>query len=125
METNVILADYASRTDKAKKGCNNVILKIKSELKTREKAELGLTVARQGDSLTQHNGYTFSTKDRDNNDNNRNCTVEYTGAWWYYNCYDSNLNGQWTSGNIRGSTWTTFTRSKSVDLSEMKIRRLD
>ena len=32
-----------------------------------------------GDSLTYHNGQPFSTKDRDNN---CNCAVTYSGAWW-------------------------------------------
>ena len=47
-----------------------------------------------GDSLWQHNGHMFSTPDRDNDVSSLpSCAVHYSGAWWYYNCLDSNLNG--------------------------------
>ena len=78
-----------------------------------------------GDSLTHHNGYPFTTKDRDNDNIGPNCAVLYTGAWWYYSCHDSNLNGKWKAAHDSGLRWGTFTGNDSADFTEMKIRRLD
>ena len=51
------------------------------------------------DELKAHNGFAFSTKDRDNDKNSGNCAVNQRGAWWYYNCYASNLNGNYGESN--------------------------
>ncbi|TMW39969.1 hypothetical protein DOY81_014951, partial [Sarcophaga bullata] len=49
-----------------------------------------------GDSFSQHVGYSFTTKDRDNDGNpNGNCAIDFTAGWWYRNCYQSNLNGKY------------------------------
>ncbi|XP_069102188.1 angiopoietin-related protein 7-like [Argopecten irradians] len=45
------------------------------------------------DALATHNGYDFSTYDRDNDSIKGNCASNHKSAWWYHDCYDSNLNG--------------------------------
>ncbi|XP_037051525.1 microfibril-associated glycoprotein 4-like [Bradysia coprophila] len=49
------------------------------------------------DSLTYHNGAMFTTKDKQNDSHTSNCAERYKGAWWYRQCYQSNLNGIWMS----------------------------
>ncbi|XP_071804148.1 microfibril-associated glycoprotein 4-like [Asterias amurensis] len=81
-----------------------------------------------GDSLSRHNNQQFSTKDRDNDVISGNCAQIYRGAWWYYNCHDSNLNGEYLGGTTtayaRGVVWVYWKGySYSLKTSEMKIRR--
>lgn len=61
-----------------------------------------------GDSMADHNGKVFSTKDADNHD----CAHRYRGAWWYNYCHLANLNGLYLNGNITsyadGIIWWTF-----------------
>ncbi|XP_019854696.1 PREDICTED: fibrinogen C domain-containing protein 1-like [Amphimedon queenslandica] len=77
------------------------------------------------DSLAwYHNGMRFSTRD---NDNGNLCALAYTGAWWYDNCYRSNLNGRYfnTSTNSeQGIVWLHWKNAFiSLKFSEMKTRR--
>ena len=84
---------------------------------------LGKYSGTAGDSLRRHNGDQFSTYDRDNdNRSGGNCAETYTGAWWYDDCHESNLNGKWQAVDYKGLDWNKLTRSKSVSFSEMKIR---
>lgn len=80
-----------------------------------------------GDSLSMHAGMPFSAKDRDNDIWEKHCAVVYKGAWWYYRCHNSNLNGLYLNGknsqNAQGVTWRTWrTQSYSVKRAEMKIK---
>uniref|UniRef100_A0A0A1WR62 Fibrinogen C domain-containing protein 1 n=1 Tax=Zeugodacus cucurbitae TaxID=28588 RepID=A0A0A1WR62_ZEUCU len=59
---------------------------------------LGKFEGNAGDSLRTSQGQKFSTKDADHDMWDRNCAAEYTGAWWYKACHDSNLNGQYLRG---------------------------
>ncbi|XP_018122586.1 ficolin-2 [Xenopus laevis] len=80
-----------------------------------------------GDSLSYHNQTSFSTKDRDNDRSLTNCAVEGFGAWWFNDCFLSDLNGVYQlqqSGNSFGITWQSANDYSyySFKRSEMKIR---
>ncbi|XP_048740399.2 ryncolin-1-like [Ostrea edulis] len=55
-----------------------------------------------GDSLNEHNGMKFSTKDQDNDTHRGNCAKGYKGGWWYGTCFASNLNGQYANSAVDG-----------------------
>ena len=82
-----------------------------------------------GDSLGYHRGMAFSTKDRDNDKHpDVNCASHWKGAWWYNNCYHSNLNGLYLQGKISGEGMAWYhwkNKIFSVKRSEMKIRPKD
>ena len=65
------------------------------------------------DRLARHNSMSFSTKDRDNDKNGGNCAKSYKGAWWYDNCYNSNLNGNYGDGDYR---WNWILRGSQMKL---------
>ncbi|XP_061395789.1 angiopoietin-1-like [Musca vetustissima] len=74
--------------------------------------ELGKYTGSAGDSLSYSLGQKFSTKDQDNDVWNKNCAVEFTGAWWYKDCHRSNLNGSYLNGTTteyaKGVDWEYF-----------------
>ncbi|XP_048588727.1 ryncolin-1-like isoform X2 [Nematostella vectensis] len=91
---------------------------------------LGSYSGTAGDSLSYHRGMPFSTKDQDHDTYNSNCAVMRKGAWWYWSCNNSNLNGKYFQGgkasNSDGINWGTWKNySYSFKRSEMKIRPAD
>ena len=78
------------------------------------------------DGMANHNGRPFTTRDRDNDARSSgNCAVQFGGAWWYTNCFHSNLNGKHTYHSSHpdsrlawydGSSWQHYTNAA------MKIR---
>ncbi|XP_029816452.1 tenascin [Manacus vitellinus] len=48
-----------------------------------------------GDSMTYHNGRSFSTFDKDHDSAITNCALSYKGAFWYKNCHRVNLMGRY------------------------------
>jgi hypothetical protein len=80
-----------------------------------------------GDSLYYHNGMMFSTYDRDNEKDPRNCAKQFHGAWWYKNGYYSNLNGRYHNqpgkSDITGINWFNWKNKwYSLKKVEMKFR---
>ena len=80
-----------------------------------------------GDSLTWHNQRRFTTKDRDNDDGwVGNCATSHKGAWWYYSCQYSNLNGLYLGAGQNSGTGVNWYHWKnswySMKKTEMKIR---
>ena len=74
------------------------------------------------DSMDNHNGIQFTTKDRDHDENTGlNCVDDYTGGgWWYKSCGDSVLTGGHSNRNIywgNGREATTY-----FSIVEMKLR---
>uniref|UniRef100_A0A4Q8K602 U24-Liphistoxin-Lsp1a_1 n=1 Tax=Liphistius sp. SGP-2016 TaxID=1905180 RepID=A0A4Q8K602_9ARAC len=81
-----------------------------------------------GDALIFYYGRMFSTKDRDNDEDERGaCALVFKGAWWYNKCHKSNLNGLYLKGSHRtfgkGVNWDPWRGSHySLLFTEMKIR---
>ncbi|XP_036336849.1 ryncolin-1-like [Rhagoletis pomonella] len=78
--------------------------------------------ARHG--LRYHEGSKFATFDRDNDaDPGINCAERWRGAWWYKQCYHSNLNGDYSQqDNGQGVTWIGIKRNESLKFAQMMIR---
>lgn len=77
-----------------------------------------------GNSLGAHNGYRFSTRDRDNDVYPGNCSDMFKGGWWYSGCYASNLNGKYLKGtNKIGVNWKHWKGLTSLKATRMMIRR--
>ena len=87
--------------------------------------EVGSYSGTAGDSLTYHNHLAFTTKDRDNDKWSGNCAVTFRGAWWYYGCGYSWLNGPYLGNRIyggQGIRWYHFRNDLSLKFTEMKMR---
>lgn len=74
------------------------------------------------DALTSHSNRMFSTYDSDNDNDNDNCAKKWLGAWWYFSCHHSHLNGQyqwnWGPQDGKGIYWNGHQK-----FTEMKVRR--
>ncbi|XP_034473203.1 ficolin-2 [Drosophila innubila] len=91
-------------------------------------AKLGTYVGDMGDSLKNHANRKFTTHDNDNDVNSSsNCAVLRMGAWWYYNCEESNLFGLYLNGSYgseltnKGMYWST---SRGVQYSHKVMRMM-
>jgi len=81
------------------------------------------------DSLSAHNGYKFSTIDKNNDLAPKccPCAPAYGGGWWFYSCFEANLNGEYLSatednGYYRGIIWELWLGDLSLKSAKMMIR---
>ena len=79
--------------------------------------------------MKHHNGQKFSTKDNDNDYNEKNCATMFKGGWWYNNCHYVNLNGLYLNGSYSGRpngmewhTWNGY--HYSFMKTKMMMRRI-
>jgi hypothetical protein len=77
--------------------------------------------------MTYHLGMMFSTRDRDNDEDPRDCVQIDKGAWWQNRCQRCTLNGYYYGGphlsHGDGVNWKYWTGGKySLKFTEMKIR---
>ena len=82
------------------------------------------------DSLAEHRGMPFTTKDQDNDNVKDNCANTFKWAWWYKGCHRSNLNGLYLRGQhssfANGVNWFHWKgHNYSLKRTEMKIRPAD
>jgi len=81
----------------------------------------------EGDAMTYHVGYKFSTKDQDNDVYRTSCAQQFKGSWWYRNCHHSNLNGYYYNGvhesfadGVNWFPWKGY--NYSLKYTEMKLK---
>ena len=65
-----------------------------------------------GNHFKGHNNRKFTTKDNDNDICRTNCETQFPVGWWYYNCYDIQINLQPPE----------YTEYQATLFTEMKIR---
>ncbi|XP_042335083.1 tenascin isoform X2 [Sceloporus undulatus] len=77
-----------------------------------------------GDSMSYHNGRSFSTFDKDNDSAITNCALSYKGAFWYKNCHRVNLMGRYgDNSHSQGVNWFHWKGHEySIQFAEMKLR---
>ncbi|XP_049542159.1 ficolin-2-like [Anopheles darlingi] len=122
-ELVVLLEDFDGNSTYAKYG----LFEIGGESQKYTLSKLSGYTGTAGDSLTEKLGMKFTTLDADNDTWDKNCAVEYTGAWWYTACHGSNLNGLYLRGETKifakGMVWKAFRGyHHSLKSSKMMIR---
>ncbi|XP_026108446.1 microfibril-associated glycoprotein 4-like [Carassius auratus] len=80
-----------------------------------------------GDSLSYHNGQKFSTFDKDQDNDKRNCAKQFLGAFWYYNCYNANPNGVYLGGEYStdiaiGNVWYTWKSNWNIGMKSITMK---
>ena len=95
---------------------------------SRSTAGDGLTPYKNFYDEGYHNGMAFTTMDNDNDESGENCATRWHGAWWYWSCYWSSLNGKYDVGGGEGMKWGNPDDPNIPKLyasyTEMKIRVL-
>ncbi|KAM7093626.1 tenascin isoform 4-T4 [Molossus nigricans] len=94
------------------------------DAKTRYKLKVEGYSGTAGDSMSYHNGRSFSTFDKDTDSAITNCALSYKGAFWYKNCHRVNLMGRYGDNNhSQGVNWFHWKgHEHSIQFAEMKVR---
>ncbi|XP_062544905.1 microfibril-associated glycoprotein 4-like [Armigeres subalbatus] len=99
---------------------------IGSENESYALRKLGTYSGSAGDSLDYHRNMKFSTLDRDNDAHSKSCAQKFKGAWWFNDCYYSNLNAIYKDGT--GETYMNWYHIKQSHIglkySRMMIRQM-
>ena len=86
------------------------------------------------DAMADHNGASYTTRDRDHDTwSDANCAKVYGGAWWHKSCFSANLNGKYvlhTPEDYSGSyvlsasrlSWSDGSDFQHYTKVQMKIR---
>nr|XP_008520265.1 PREDICTED: tenascin-N isoform X4 [Equus przewalskii] len=92
--------------------------------KERFKLTVGKYRGTAGDALSYHNGWKFTTFDRDNDIALSNCALTHHGGWWYKNCHLANPNGRYgETKHSEGVNWEPWKGHEfSIPYVELKIR---
>ncbi|KAM8819191.1 tenascin-N isoform 4-T4 [Rhynchonycteris naso] len=92
--------------------------------KERYRLTVGQYQGTAGDALTYHNGWKFTTFDRDNDIALSNCALTHHGGWWYKNCHLANPNGKYgETKHSEGVNWEPWKGHEfSIPYVELKIR---
>ncbi|XP_057584968.1 tenascin-N isoform X2 [Hippopotamus amphibius kiboko] len=92
--------------------------------KERYRLTVGKYTGTAGDALTYHNGWKFTTFDRDNDIALSNCALTHHGGWWYKNCHLANPNGRYgETKHSEGVNWEPWKGHEfSIPFVELKIR---
>ncbi|XP_059411095.1 microfibril-associated glycoprotein 4-like, partial [Carassius carassius] len=84
-----------------------------------------------GNSLAYHNDQKFTTLDKDQDLDDKNCARLYLGAFWYNKCHHANPNGVYLWGEDStffaiGNVWYTWKNNYYLGMKSitMKIRRV-
>ncbi|XP_018975637.2 microfibril-associated glycoprotein 4-like [Cyprinus carpio] len=80
-----------------------------------------------GDSLSNHNGQKFSTFDKDQDSDKRNCAKTFLGAFWYNRCHYTNPNGVYLWGEdptifAIGNVWYTWQNNYAVGMKSISMK---
>lgn len=84
-------------------------------------------LSNSGDSLRHSNNAYFNTKDKDNDNDKRNCAeVNKTAGWFNAGCFNTNLNGEYrkdSQNNGRELTWYHWGNTwRSLKSAKLMIR---
>ena len=74
--------------------------------------------------MSYHNGFQFTTKDRDNDVHSyENCAKKYSGGWWFKTCDRCNLNGLYNDTTDKRLVWWDWTAAKkSLSGTRMMVK---